>query len=463
MKKIGVVITDGVGFRNFVLSDFLNKSKEEFQEVVVFSCLPKSAYQDLTIDLNIIELEVFEESFFTWFFRKAKELAHLQKHKKGNFGITDNLRANYSKANTPRGWATRLLFLITRICNTENWIMRWEKWQQLTFAKHKITKSYEILLKEFNSDILFFTHQRPPFIAPLIYAAKKQKIKTASFIFSWDNLASKGRMAGSFDQYLVWSDLMKKELLHFYTSIKENQVDIVGTPQFEPYILNRYGLAKQDFCAKFDLDLNKKTILFSCGDVSTSPNDTIYIKAIAEIIETGKLNQDVNFLVRTSPAETPERFNELVKSYPWIKWNYPKWVQSRSNHQESWSQRIPTVEDVSDLKSVLQYCDVCVNMLSTMTLDALLFDKPVINTVFGNGDNGLANDQRFLKYAHIEQIIDSDAVSIAITAKELEIELNNVLNNDEIRTEKQRALINLEIGVELENTNKRIIEVLTKK
>lgn len=460
MKKIGVVITDGVGFRNFVLSDFLIKSKEEFQDVIVFSCLPKSAYQDLNIDLKIIELEVFEESFLTWFFRKAKELAHLQLHKRGNFGISDNLQANYSKANTPRGWATRLLFPITTFFKSENWILQWEKWQQFTFAKNNITLKYKNILKDISPDVLFFTHQRPPFIAPFIYAAHKQNIKTASFIFSWDNLASKGRMAGSFDQYLVWSELMKNELLHFYTSIKESQVDVVGTPQFEPYILNRYGFDKLTFFSKFNLDLNKKTILFSCGDVSTSPNDSTYIQAIAEIICTGKLGEEVNFLVRTSPAETPERFNKLAKKYPWIKWNYPKWIQSRSNHQENWSQRIPTVEDVSDLKSVLQYCDVCVNMLSTMSLDAMLFDKPVINTVFGNGDNGLVNDQRFLKYAHIDEVIKTKATYVARDENELENYLKISITNPFYKINEQKVLITMEIGVPLNITTDLIIKKL---
>lgn len=460
MKKIGVVITDGVGFRNFILSDFLIKSKELFQEVVVFSCLPKSAYQDLDVDIKIVELEVFEESFLTWFFRKAKELAHLQKHKKGNFGITDNLRANFSKTKTPRGFATRFLFLLTRVFNSENCILRWEKLQQFTFARHKTTKSYEVILKEFRPDVLFFTHQRPPFIAPLIYIAKRQKIKTVSFIFSWDNLASKGRMAGSFDLYFVWSNWMRKELLQFYSSIKPHQVEVVGTPQFEPYVLERYGMTKAEFYKKFNLIPSQKTILFSCGDVSTSPNDKIYIAAIAEIIANKKLDENVNFLVRTSPAETHERFNGLAKKYPWISWNYPKWIQSRSNHQENWSQRIPTIEDVSDLKAVLKYCDVSVNMLSTMSLDAMLFDKPVINTVFGNEKNKLANDQRFLKYAHIIEVINTEATFIALNVGELEKFLKNCINNPEIKLKEQRALIAMEIGVALDETTDLIIKKL---
>jgi hypothetical protein len=40
MKKLGVVITDGVGFRNFIASDFLTEAEKTFDKVVIFSCLP---------------------------------------------------------------------------------------------------------------------------------------------------------------------------------------------------------------------------------------------------------------------------------------------------------------------------------------------------------------------------------------------------------------------------------------
>jgi hypothetical protein len=110
MKKIGIVITDGVGYRNFILSDFMVEAQKQFSRVVLLSCLPKEAYADLDLECEIIELDVFEESFTTWFFRKAKEVAHLQLHRKGNFGITDNFKANYSKTKTPRGYATRLIY-----------------------------------------------------------------------------------------------------------------------------------------------------------------------------------------------------------------------------------------------------------------------------------------------------------------------------------------------------------------
>ena len=47
---------------------------------------------------------------------------------------------------------------------------------------------------------------------------------------------------------------MKSELLEFYKTITENQIKVVGTPQFEPYVLDRYNSTKKTFFEKFDLD-----------------------------------------------------------------------------------------------------------------------------------------------------------------------------------------------------------------
>jgi len=460
MRILGVVITDGVGFRNFILSDFIKEAEGKFETIVILSCLPKTAYENLNINCKIIELEVFEENFITWIFRKTKEVAHLQLFAKDFFGINDNFEAAKIKNKSNRGIATQFIVKWTAFFKSEKWIQFYNFLQQKSFANHKITKEYLNLLRDEKITTLFFTHQRPAFIAPLIYAAKRLNINTGTFIFSWDNLASKGRMAGNFDYYLVWSDLMKDELLHFYSQTKAQNISVVGTPQFEPYILDRYKMNKSAFFTKFNLDEEKRTICYSCGDISTSKNDTLYIETIAKAIIAKKLVNEVNLFVRTSPAEEPTRLNYLAKDFTFIKWNYPKWIQARANHQEAWSQRIPTVEDVSDLRSILNYCDLSINICSTMSLDFMLFDKPVINPVFGNEKNGLLNDQRFLKFAHYEKVVQSGAVAIAKNEKELIDNINFSLQNPNQRLQYQKDILAMQIGKPLENTSRRIAEVL---
>lgn len=458
MKKLGVVITDGVGFRNFILSDFCKESQKTFDEVVILSFLPASIYKNHTT-AKVIALDAMEESYKTWIFRKAKEVAHLRQFKKGNFGINDSYEKNKSQKFTTRGIGIRLVYGLTKFFNSEKWIQTYNKLQQKTFGNSTLVKEYTKIVQREKIDLLFFTHQRPPYIAPLVLVAEILKIKTVSFIFSWDNLASKGRMAANFDYYLVWSELMKTELLQFYKAVTASEIFVVGTPQFEPYVLERYFITEKNFRRKFDLDASKKIICFSCGDISTSKNDELYIHTIAKGIQQNKI-QNAQLLIRSSPAEDPIRFESFAAKYPFIKWNYPDWNVSRKEHQESWSQRVPSVEDLKDLRAILNYSDLNVNMLSTMSLDFMQFDKPVINPLFGNGKNGLYDDQRFLKYAHIEHLINSGATKVVLDENTLITALNTYLSNPEIDSENRKFVVNQQVGGALLGTGKRIAATL---
>lgn len=461
MKNLGVVITDGVGFRNFILTDFINEATEKFDKVVIFSCLPKSVYEDFNFKCEIVELDVYKESFVTWFFRKTKEVAHLQLHRKSNFGIQDNFKSNESKSNSNRGFATRFIFKLTSLFYSEKWIKRYDLLQQFSFKNDKITLEYKKILEFHKINKLFFTHQRPPYIAPLIYAANTLKIKTTAFIFSWDNLASKGRMVGYFDNYLVWSNLMKTELMTFYKLIKESQIEIVGTPQFEPFVEDNYGYSKENLIKKFNLNSNYPILFFTCND-SSSKNDPIYLDILAKFIRDKKLVKEVNLIVRTSPVEEPERFRSIEEEYKFIVWNYPDWTIKRKDHQENWSQRVPSKDDLDDLKSMLSCCDININVLSTITLDSFIFDKPVINPVFGNDENGMYNDQKFLNYQHLFNLVKSNSSEIVKNEDEFLIALNKLLENDDNRFSERKEFLNLQIGKPLKDTSKRIAETLYK-
>ncbi len=460
MRKIGVVIVDGVGYRNFILSDFCSELLKENYEIIIFSGLKKNIYHfPDNSSLKVIELDIYAEGRVTWVFRKMKELAHLHGHK-DIYSIANNLRNRYPKTNSPRALLTKILLQFTSQFNSEDWISIYNRLQNLSFRNNSVVKEYCLKLKKHKPDILFFTHQRPPYLAPLDHAAKKLGIKTCSFIFSWDNLPSKGRMAAPFDAFLVWSQLMKDELYYFYPKTKKQQVEVVGTPQFEPYVLDRHASSHESFFERFSLNSNLKTICYSCGDVSTSKNDGLYIETIAKAIDNGNIPK-ANFIVRTSPAEDGSRFSAIKTKFPFIIWNFPKWELTRENHPEPWSQRVPLKEDITDLRALLHYCDLNVNMCSTMGIDFMLFDKPIINPVFGNEENGLYNDQKYLRYGHYERVVQSGAVAVVKDEEELVEAINYSLENPLARLKQQKELLNLQIGKPLEGTSERMVKALS--
>jgi len=267
-------------------------------------------------------------------------------------------------------------------------------------------------------------------------------------------------MLGTFDYFLVWSRLMQSELLYFYPTVSIENVKVVGTPQFEPYVMPKYQTTASAFYAKFRLDAKLKTICYSCADVTIGSNDPIVIRAIANAIRNNAITTKVQLLVRTSPAEDDIRFKSIKEEFPEIIWNVPQWILTREHHAEMWSQRIPSEEDIKDLRSLLEYVDLNINMCSTMSLDFMLFDKPVINTVFGSAENGLYDDQRFLKFGHFKKVVDSQSVTIAKNETELIHQINQALSKPEERTKQRKAMIDLQVSEPLEGTSKRIATTL---
>mgnify|MGYP000055970779 CR=1 FL=1 len=459
-KKIGIVITDGVGYRNFILSDFLNQVVGNFEEVIIYSGLSKKVYNGLNFqNIKIYELDVYKESKKAWFFRRINEQAHLFKYK-SFFGMQDTLQMTKPKGFTKRDILNRVIRSFVSVFHSDKNMILYQQLLFKSLSENNLTKQLIKVITEHKPDLLFFTHQRPPYIAPLAYAAKTNNIKTCSFIFSWDNLASKGRMPVLFDYFLVWSDLMKEELQYFYPSVKQEVIHVVGTPQFEPYVMDKYKLSKSDFFTTFGIDSKKKTICFSCGDNVTGINDELSIEIIAKAIQSDKLLEKVNLIVRTSPADDGSKFNKLIDKYTFISWNKPKWQLTRENHPEPWSQRIPLKQDIKELRAILEYSDLSINMCSTMSLDFMLFDKPVINTVFGNKENGLYNDQKFLNFIHYKYVVNSNAVTVAKNEKELHKYILEAMEYPSKRSKYRKELLELEIGKPLKGTSIQVVNGL---
>jgi uncharacterized Fe-S center protein len=89
----------------------------------------------------------------------------------------------------------------------------------------------------------------------------------------------------------------------------------------------------------------------------------------------------------------------------------------------------------------------------------MLFDKPVINTVFGNASNGLYDDQRFLGYEHIMHVVNSKATTVVTDAAALIAAIQHDLSLDD-KSKNRKQLIAQQIGVDLNLTSTMVAKAL---
>ena len=240
--------------------------------------------------------------------------------------------------------------------------------------KSSFYKSCKDLLEKEKPDFVFCTNQRPVnAIAPLT-AAQDLGISTGTFIFSWDNLP-KATMVVESDHYFVWSEIMKKELCSYYPFIKEKQVDITGSPQFEPHYNVQLRVSREKFYDDHNLDQSKDYICFSGDDVTTSPDDPQYLNDVAAAVK--KINKNrkkkLGVIFRKCPVDISTRYDEVLQKFDdLIIPIAPNWKQMDSN----WNTVLPTKEDLTLQINTIFHTLAVVNLGSSMVFDFAAFNKP---------------------------------------------------------------------------------------
>ncbi|MGB0526004.1 MAG: hypothetical protein ACPGJS_23690, partial [Flammeovirgaceae bacterium] len=315
------------------------------------------------------------------------------------------------------------------------------------------------VLQKHQIDILFITNQKSASSSPMVLAGKKLNIPSTVFIFSWDNLTTKGKFLSPFDHFFVWGKVMKDELKKYYPQLAEDRMHIVGTPQFHSYFKKEYYQTKEAFCKAYDLDPKHPIILYSGGTPDTVPQDPYYVESLGKIIAETPQLKGTQLILRPSPVDNGKRFEHGLSMYPNIKLLHPKWT---NNSSENWNKVLPQKEDQFLLLNTLLHADIIINTASTMTIDAFLLGKPVINTAFDRTPYLLGNHihEVYYNFEHYQPIITTQSAKVVTSTQALEQAILDYLNDPTQDQEKREQLLALEIGVPVPKSNQVIIEQL---
>lgn len=373
--KIMLLFPDGVGIRNYLYSDVFKGMEKELVLFHAFDAKTENAVKEITSIQNTISIPKYTESLKEKFLRELIFLTRL----KHNVNLVNNPTILSNWKNNHKGLSKTLFYKCIKLASygfaSYERILKLERWYQKSIRKTSFYKEVREILVTNTPEKLFCSHQRGVQCAPIFAAAKDLEIETITVIYSWDNLP-KARMALQADKYLVWSDYMKKELQLYYPEINENQIFVTGTPQFECYKQSENIIPKEVFYTRYNLDLDKKIICYSGDDVLTCPDDPKYLDDLADELIKNNLDDKYQILLRRCPVDISGRFDNVILKYPnLIKQAPPLW---NFEPNSSWTTIYPLPDDVKLLVSTVYYCDVVVNLGSTMAFDFRMFNKPCI-------------------------------------------------------------------------------------
>jgi hypothetical protein len=333
--------------------------------------------------------------------------------------------------------------------------------QQRSVAAAPEVHHYRAWLEKEQPSILLCSHQRPPMVLPAVLAAKSLGITTATMVFSWDNLTSKGRIAAPFDHYLVWSEHMRADLQRFHPKIASDRIHVVGTPQFDLYADPSILWSRDDFCRRLGADPGRPIVCYSGGDAGTAPEDPEHVAILAELIRSGRINGTPQLLVRPSPVDDGRRYDAVRARFPELLYVKPAWIDAESG---DWSQVMPLPEDIVFLANLTHHADLNVNLASTMTLDFAIHDKPVVNIAFDVADPppfGTALWDFYYRFEHYRPVVELGAARFARSADELADHVNTYLRHPELDRDARRRLVQLQLSVPIGESGRRVVDALT--
>jgi hypothetical protein len=370
-KKLFIFLADGVGLRNFAFTQFYALGKARGYEVEFWNA---SSFDLSALGYAEIKIPSPKNHRWTELVKNAQIQLELTHNKlRAQDAVYDSYRFP-SQPKTLQAWVKKMLLtLLIFTHNSKNGLLRIKK---LLAYLEKNTPYYaycEQLLAHEKPDLLFCTNQRLSQALAPVLAAQSLNIPTATFIFSWDNLP-KGTKLLQTDYYMVWSEHMQNELQYYYPEVSSSQIKITGTPQFEAHYDTALLQSREDFFAEHHLDLSNKYLCFSGDDITTSPNDPVYLADVAAAVR--RLNETgyaLGILFRRCPVDFSNRYDAVLEEYKdCIVAVAPKWEKQGAE----WNTILPTQADTILLANTIYHTELVVNLGSSMVFDYATNQKP---------------------------------------------------------------------------------------
>ena len=454
---IVLIVARGEAVRNFLYSDTLAILSREARVTLLSAIHDEKFIQRFgPLVERIIPLPELKERWIVKFLREMIDMAHYRwiwtEKVKNKWELLDY------EAHTPKQKLRVKLFkAFARLFASRaglNFLAFWEYHLSILLNP---TPFFKLTFSELKPDLVFnCSHIHAPRGEMPARIAHKMGITTATFVFSWDNLSSRGRILPPYDHFLVWHEGMRDELLHLYHFIKPMQVHITGTPQFDYHFKPEYQMTRQQLAEHIGFDPNRPFVLYTTGMDRDFPGEVGHVHTVIEILKEIEISKRPQLVVRTYVKGNSPEMEVLAHTntpdvfFPPVLWD-TNWF-------------MPQEEDLAIYSSLLKQCLFGINPASTVSLELMMYGKPVMNLGFdppGTNLPGPLHWQRHIGFDHYQWVVAGGGVRVAYSVEEMRAIIQEYVHRGNCLREEQQRFLDGFFGPTLDgNSGKRVANTL---
>ena len=441
-KKIMLLLPTGMTIRNFLNTDIVKNILENSSHEIICCINNPDRYRPYFKHERIQYISFYEKKTFSF----SNLLMMILRRR--FYAINENKTLIILKKNpfTKNNFKAKVLSFLSypfpkskRIFNSLKFLQNY-----IYFSPIEIKTQFEL----YNPDLIFSTHLVARHEYAYLMEAKKRNIPTVGMVKSFDNLTGKGFLPYKTDYAIVWNDILKDELINIY-EFDEKNISVTGIPQFDIYKKSP-KISKEKFFKKYNLKKNMKVILFATNSNLITPDGCEYVKFLASKL----IELDAQMIVRIHPTDH-------IANYKGLRYKNVCFQIPGAEDGDGSNERVAAKEFLEDLSDTLYFSDVTINTASTMSLDAIAHDKPVINIAFDMFDKPYFKSvERYYEFVHYQPIINSNATSIAKNKDDLYKYLETYLNNSDYLKDERQNLRNQMLAGQKGDASKNVAETI---
>ena len=456
---IVLVVPRGEAVRNFVYSDTLRILREQAR-VTLLSVVDDEPFRQRWGALadEFVPLQQYNEARAVGWLRTLTENAHdrwlWSKVAQNNWELRDR-RARQQHRVVPRLLTKALcvalanqpcLHALTRLEQRLHWALR-------------PTRDFDKLFSRIRPDLVFNGSHIHGLAGELpLRVAHAMGIRTAGFIFSWDNLTSRSRIFVPYDDYLVWHNPMRDQLLGLYPKLRPEQVHVTGTPQFDFHSKSEYVLPREELCRRIGVDPGRPYILYTTGIDRHFYEEYRHVQSVIDMLPDLQAEPRPQLVVRNYVKGTSPELREMA-GRPWRDVVFPEVLWDAK-----WAT--PHYEDLTMYTSMVHHAALSINAASTVSLEFIMLDKPVINLDFDPPGSNLAwcdGYRRHIDFDHYRPIAQSGATMVARSTDDIRRMIERGLKDPGADTDARGRLMTGIFGDLLDGqAGRRVAETLVK-
>lgn len=436
MKTIFITFPFGIAARNMICARVVEKLRERDFRVVIIS--PQKSHKmlrEIYPDERVV-LEPYPK--YEEFFKGGinKEAGLLERILMGL--INSSLSTGATTYRRYEQWLKkryftyfRRLFFQSIFSGHYGWSEYFRKLDEKFFPDTWFNELFE----RYKPDAVFSPHVQLD--SHFIKHAKSKNVLSFGQILSVDNLTTKGNIRTKSDYLFVWNDIMKKEAME-YNLYKAEKVVPVGIPQYDIYYNKSVIMPRKEFFEKAGLDTEKE-LLFYASEATDTLDDAETVQFLAESLEKGRFIRPINILVRPHPRDWRTDNFECLRGLKNVVLDDP-----RANTDIFIDRWYPSMDSVYWLMNCIYHSSLVIMMGSTIGLDSIGFDKPVISLGFDMKPKPYyLSVRRYYDYfSHQRLWFDENSFRIATNPENLVVEINRYLEHPEYERAERKKLIN---------------------